>query len=764
MRLPMTFRRLTLFLLALAAGLASPSHLTAQPAPEDADEPRDAAFPAPPEDEEVPPPPDFIPPPAPTGPRPVRTPVTRPAARPAPPTADTDPTTATPANLVARADPRMAESVGLLRIPGLGTNEVLEILENFTRRPILRQQNLPAVNIVFMSQAAMTRGDAILAIESLLALNGIAITDVGERFLKAVPASAINSQVPPQWIGTTLDATPSQKLYEKIFTLEFLTAQEAVPLIQPLMSVGAPIAFDKSNLLLVTDALINLQRLERLLTVLDAPKRLRSEMLFFQLSNIGAQDVLRRLQQLQSGALRRQLENNTHFDADDRTNQVIVFTHPSNAELITNIIERIDVNVAPLTTTRVFNIQHAQAPDVVSLIDQVISGQKQARDASQAGGRTAPGTAAARAAAQRTGPQPPQPQQAPASLRGEASTLQFSDFMTLVADERANTIVASGTETDLRFLETLIKEIDTVLAQVRIEVVITEVTITNDYSRGLDAFGIQTNVAADYRVSESAGRIAPRLNAVGGPNTVISPDIVGGSLRPIIFGPGELSIDLVLQTGRVNNNVKVLSSPTIVTTHNREGSISITRRIPVITGTVATDTDIGLGNIRQNVQYTDVGIDLKVTPLIGSNGVVQLEIEQSISSETGSVGAGDNPIFTSRDARSYVSVGNGQMVVLGGLQQLDSTDGEARIMFLGDIPVLGNLFRRRTENLTRSELLIFIRPYIVGDVEAAHLDAQERLRIIESSDEVQRFLDTGTFRPPPPEPEERTSPRRRHGS
>ncbi|MCC5839100.1 MAG: hypothetical protein JJT96_03165 [Opitutales bacterium] len=763
MRLPMTFRRLLVFLLALAAGLAPLSHLTAQSGPESDDESSDAAFPPPPEDEDVPPPPDFIPPPAPTGPRPVRTPVTRPGARPTPSPVDADATTATAANLVSRADPRMAESVGLLRIPGLGTNEVLEILENFTRKPILRQQNLPAVNIVFMSQSAMTRGDAILAIESLLALNGIAITDVGDRFLKAVPASAINSQVPPQWIGTTLDATPSQKLYEKIFNLEFLTAQEAVPLIQPLMSVGAPIAFDKSNLLLVTDALINLQRLERLLAVLDAPKKLRTEMLFFQLSNISAQDVLRRLQQLQTGALRRQLENNTHFDADDRTNQLIVFTHPSNAELITSLIERIDVNVAPLTNTRVFNIQHAQAPDVVSLIDQVISGQKQARDASQSGTRTAPGSAAARAAAQRTGPQQPQPQ-VPSTLRGEASTLQFSDFMTLVADERANTIVASGTETDLRFLETLIREIDTVLAQVRIEVVITEVTITNDYSRGLDAFGIQTNVAADYRVSESAGRIAPRLNAVGGPNTVISPDIVGGSLRPIIFGPGELSIDLVLQTGRVNNNVKVLSSPTIVTTHNREGSISITRRIPVITGTVATDTDLGLGNIRQNVQYTDVGIDLKVTPLIGSNGVVQLEIEQSISSETGAVGAGNNPIFTSRDARSYVSVGNGQMVVLGGLQQLDSTDGEARIMFLGDIPVLGNLFRRRTEAMTRSELLIFIRPYIVGDVEAAHLDAQERLRLIESSDEVQRFLDTGTFRPPEPEPEERTSPRRRHGS
>ncbi|MCC5807683.1 MAG: hypothetical protein JJU00_15265 [Opitutales bacterium] len=649
--------------------------------------------------------------------------------------------------LVDNDDPRMRESVGLIRIPGMGTNEVLEMLENFTRKPILRQQNLPAVNITFFSQQAMTRGEAILAIESLLALNGIAITEVGERFLKAVPVGVINTQVAPRWEGSTLDATPSQKLYERLYRLEFLNAPEAAQLIQPLMSQGAPIAFDKSNFLLITDALINHQRLERLLKVIDAPAALNTEILFYQLTNIPAQEALRRLQQVQSGPLRRQLENNTTFDADDRTNQLIVFTHPENAKLIDNLIERLDIDVAPLTSTRVINIRHAQAEEVVRLIEQVVSGQKQARDAAQ-GTRSTPTRSSTRQPGQQQ-QQPTPAQAAAAAIRGEGASLQFSDLMTLVADERANTIVVSGTQSDLRFLESLIEEIDIVLAQVRIEVIITEVTLSHDYVRGLDAFGITHNVTAGYQLQE--GEVRSDITGIGGPNTILRPRFSGIddpalSVSPIILGPGEFSMDLILRQGRTSGNVQVLSAPTIVTTHNREANISIVRNVPIITQAFTSEQDQVVGGIRQNIQYRDVGIELNVTPLIGSNGVVQLEVEQSVSDQIPGTGVGGNPVFSNRQARSYVSVSNGEIVVLGGLQQLNTSDSERRIFLLGDIPVLGNLFRRKEDREERTELLIFIRPFIVANTAEANADARSRLEIIESREDAERYLDTGTFR------------------
>ena len=188
-----------------------------------------------------PPPPDFAPPPPP-GARPDRT---APADTPSPAAPGTNPPGISEEGLLQRGSdiidpesPEMQEVIGMIRIPEMGTNEVLQMLENLAGKPILRQQTLPSVKITFFSQSAMTLGEAITAIESLLALNGIAITNLGEDFLKAVPSAVINQQVARVWEGTTLNAVPTQALYEKIFELDFLDTQEAAQLLQPLPRLG----------------------------------------------------------------------------------------------------------------------------------------------------------------------------------------------------------------------------------------------------------------------------------------------------------------------------------------------------------------------------------------------------------------------------------------------------------------------------------------------------------------------------------------------
>ncbi|MCD8481936.1 MAG: hypothetical protein LR015_04210 [Verrucomicrobia bacterium] len=695
---------------------------------------------APPSTANIPPPPTFTPPPRPTSTPGARPTVAGQAARDTTENQAQSAGVANLGNLVNENDPRMRQTVGLIRIPGMGTNEVLEMLENFTNKPILRQQTLPAVNITFFSQGAMTRGEAINAIVSLLALNGIAITEVGERFLKAVPANIITTQVPPVWEGTTLGAAPSQKIFEKIFELEFLSAPEALPLLQPFMSQGSPIAFEKSNLLLITDALINLQRMERLLQVLDRPSPMRNiKMMFFQLRHTSSQDVLRRLQQMQQGPLRRQLENNTTFDADDRSNQIIVFTHPANEQLIRQLMEQLDLDVAPLTSTRIFNIRYAKAPDVVSLIEQVVSGQQRARQ--QAPGQQQAGATAAaqRAAAARA--QAAAQAAAQSSAAREGANLQFSDFMTIVADERANTVVASGTSSDLSFLEDLINQIDVLLAQVRIEVVITEVRLSEGQERGIDSFG--------FGYGRSPGSTTITTNAGTAPDqkVVVPSDIFGVSFPGgITWGPAGFSMAAVLNAVRRNSNISVLSAPTIVTTHNREATIAVGERRPVITGTTTfANTD---GTTRQDIQQQDISLQLKVTPLIGVDGVVQLEIEQTVESVIDNVliNGVQNPVIGSRRANSYVSVRNGELVVLGGLQSVDNSVTESRMAIIGSIPVIGDIFKRQVRDRVRTELLIFIRPVIIADTDAASLDARRQIEIIEASEDIDNFLEHGTFR------------------
>jgi general secretion pathway protein D len=645
-------------------------------------------------------------------------------------------------------NPRMREVVGLIRIPEMGTNEVLEMLENFTGKPILRQQTLPAVKITFYSQDAMTRGEAITAIESLLALNGVAITNVGTAFLKAVPASVVNAQVPRVWEGSTLDAIPSQTIYEKIFELDFLTPEEASAILQPLMSQGSPVSFAKSNFILITDALINLQRIERLLPVLDKPAELKTKMLFYELQNIEAQEVVRRLQTIITGPLRRQLENNTFVEADERTNQLLIFTHPSNQELIDSLIERLDISVAPNTATKVYSIRYAEATEVVSIIDQIVSGQREVQ--METGGT---GDAAAQAARQRTA-QLRQLNQAAASVRAEATNLQFSSFLTIVPDERANTIVANGTHTDLQYLEQLINEIDTLLAQVRIEVVIAEVTLSDNDTRGIDSLGFAysgTGFDVDFNDPTSQSTFSP------------------GNFYGVTFGDGiswgpdeAFSFEVILNSIAQNSNAKVLSAPTIVTTHNKEATVSVGQEQPVITGTTTSDLSSGLST-REQVQYRDIKLELKVTPLIGSDGIVQMEIEQQNQSITGTVLVNGNPqpIIGTRTANSYVSVKDRGLIALGGLQSLTSRDSNSRMAILGKIPVLGDLFSRTTTEMERTELLIFIRPTIIRDAEDADQDANKLIDGLEGTKEVRDYLDEGTFRVPEEAPSgEKEVPRR----
>lgn len=741
-------------LLALALAAILPA-LQAQESPD-----TDASPPAAPPFGDMGPPPDFVPPPPPDfAPPPAPSMTPRPASL---PTARAQALQPSQRELLQRGsvlvdgqDPRMAETVGLIRIPEMGTNEVLEMLENFTAKPILRQQTLPSVKITFFSQDALTRGEAITAIESLLSLNGIAITTLGEKFLKAVPSAVINAQVPRQWEGSTLDAGPSMMIYEKIFELDFLTTEEAAAILQPLMSQGAPISFTKSNFILVTDALINLQRIERLLPILDKPAELKTEMLFFELQNIEAEEVVRRLQQIIAGPLRKQLENNTTVDADDRTNQLLVFTHPANASLIRKLIERLDIDVAPNTATKVYSIRYADATEVVNIIEQIVSGQRQVR--TETGGDVSnPASQAARA---RAAVVARQNNQAVAAARAESSNLQFSDFLTIVPDERANTIVASGTHNDLEYLQQLVDQIDTLLAQVRIEVVITEVRLSEDDSRGIDTFNFSYDGKGfDIDLKD------PDSNW-----SASTPSFYGAELGASWGPDGLFGIDVVLDAVQKNSNARVLSAPTIVTTHNKEATVSVGEERPVITSTTRdTRTNVDSSNpsiiSQDSVQYRDIKLELKVTPLIGSDGVVQMEIDQQVQSVIGTipVNGNDQPIVGTRSATSYVSVKDRNLIVLGGLQSIDSTDGESRMAILGRVPLLGNLFKRKTSEKIRRELLIFIRPTIIRNMTEAGNDANELIDQLEDSTQIRNYLDQGTFREPEESEvtEERVIPRR----
>ncbi len=639
----------------------------------------------------------------------------------------------------------MNDSVGVINISDMGTTSILEMLENYTDKAVLRQQNLPEVKITFRSRHEMTREEAILAISSLLSLNGIALTNVGEKYIKAVPAPNINAQV-PKLLGDDINGIkPSQEIYAKFYKLTYLNVTEALPLIQPMLSQGAPILFEKTNSFMVTDALVNLQRLDEILDKIDKPTEMDQKILYYPLKHVAASEISKRLEVMKANSLRRYLENNTTIDSDDRTNQLIIITHPSNEKLIEDLITKLDVDVAPLTRTEIFHIKHADAAEVTTLIEQIISGQQKVRDDSRgrSGSRTRTTTNQ-----QNQTRQPPQQRSTTTTstsnaiinaAKSAAKSLQFSDFLTIVADPRGNSVLASGTPSDLNFLKELINKIDTLLAQVRIEVIIAEVNLDKGQASGLSQFGINFNSTTGSNGSNTigGGEINYSVSSAG-TSQIASPFSLSGSIK-------DFSLAAVIDTARSDQNVKVLSSPTILTTHNQEATINVTESRPVITSTQSDNSN--LSSTRTNVQFRDIGLELKVKPLIGSNGVIQLEIDQKVENIIDFVDVDENPqpVIGKRQTTSFISVKDNELIVLGGLQTSNVSLVKGRLAFFGRIPILGPLLGSKVDEDSKRELIIFIKPKIIRTTDDANMDAIETIENSKSKDLVNNFIEKGNF-------------------
>lgn len=646
--------------------------------------------------------------------------------------------------VITPAEPELKEPeamVGEIMLVDDTANQVLVLLEQLTDKIILRRQDLPASKFTFNSRGAMTKREAVLALESLLTLNGIMLTDMGGRFMKAVPATNVSSQVPIMLAGSTLELDASQQIYAKLFKLDYLNAIEAgAPLVQNLVSQNSSVLpFPKSNALLITDALVNLQRIETILKDADRAQVVREEIKFIKLDFVQATEMQERIENLIQGPLNSYLEGNTSVTADERTNQLILITHPGNLEIIMDVIQSIDVDAAPLTASEVFQLRQAKAEEVVPIIEDIISGQKEGREedaqvarenerannANNRGNNNAPAVAV----------------NAPVPSAGfiEAnSSLQFSNFVGLAADERTNAIVAYGTQQDLKTLKELIEKIDIPLPQVRIEAIITEVVLGENQASGIEQLGFTFNgtdlsFGTDIPASDDDNSIPSNAGGVFSSGFSLTGNTTG------IFSA-------VLRASESDNNVRILSIPNIVISHNEEGVINVSESRPIITGSSSTLNNNSSTNVRSSVEFRDIGIQLTVTPLIGADGTVQMQVEQTVDNVAGNITIDGNPqpIIGRREATSTITVDSGEMIVLGGLQENRQGDSSSYFPLLGRLPIIKEFFGGENTEYTRTELVIFIRPTILTNKSDRKKLTDETLATTPESEAIKSFLETGT--------------------
>jgi type II secretory pathway component GspD/PulD (secretin) len=551
-------------------------------------------------------------------------------------------------------------------LSGAPLSEVLFVLEELTEKPVIRDSKLQDVFIDLQVRHAMSKDKAILAIESALAINNIAIVELGDSLLKAVDAKTAPAQSPHFIEYSLLNSTPSEKICSKIFRLTHLPVGEFSKLIIPLLNAdrASIIVFDDSNSILLTDSISNLQRVELILSKVDIPKH-------------------------------------------------------------------------SIITSKIFRIKHGNANEMSELLNKVITGRI-ISDAKNKNISSAVETDAA------------------------ATSFQFSKDLTIDHDERSNSIVVCGTQKDIEHVESIINQIDVLLDQVRIEVVIVNVKLTKGQTTGMESFSFDHNTHSSNEYDKDiAGSNSGNIG--GGIQGHVHHGSLAGTIgvasietQPIFNIASNLkkfSLGSIFRRARDDSNVKVLSSPTIVTTHNREALIKIVESRPIVKSDVA---DIGATAMKSTVEYKDIGIELKVKPLIGVNGVIQLEINQCVETIDGDVPISGNsmPITSKREAVSFVSVCDGDTVVLAGLQERKTTRKDGKVWLLGDIPIIGKLlFSPKSRKEETTELIVFIKPTIVSNPANDETFAKRMIENSMARQDIENFDETGKFLPAAPLPE-----------
>ncbi len=623
--------------------------------------------------------------------------------------------------------------------------QVIKILESLTGQIAVPAPNLPDVKINFSTTGKLARSEAILAFKSLLAINAIAITPMGEKFFKAAPITGVNTQAPEFITGEASKLPPSQYFYSKLYELKYIEIETFKDTLNQFISpngIATLAIFPRSNAFLLTDTLVNQQRVEMLVKKLDTPPEIREDIGFIQLKNVTAEDLKRRISTL-SGEILKKYFDKTILESDDRTNQLIVVTQRGNLKYINEFIEKLDMDSDPLTKSEVYYIRHGEAKDVASVLNEIVKGQTSAVKAANK---------AAQNAANRTNTQN-RIWNAQARARGNAAAanrptnvqadptgagLQFSDYITIVSDERSNSIVAYGTPTDLQQIGDIIDKIDIVLAQVKIDVIITEVTLTDKQVSGLSTFGLDYSLLPDSTSNKKGWS--------GNTSTLSIND--GSSATPAFnISADEYGFNAVFNVAEQNNLVKVLSAPSIVTTHNKEATINVSQKYPLITGSTSYSGTTVVPVTQSTIDWQDIGIVLEVTPLIGENGVVQMKIKQTVESiiDYTAIDANTQPIIGKREAESFVSAKTGDTIVLAGLQQVKESDAQGAVWLLSDIPLIGDFFKPEKESYERTELIIFIRPSIVSSASYSEVLTREKTRESAAGAEVERYFKTGKF-------------------
>jgi general secretion pathway protein D len=313
----------------------------------------------------------------------------------------------------------------------------------------------------------------------------------------------------------------------------------------------------------------------------------------------------------------------------------------------------------------------------------------------------------------------------------------FSSLASAFADKRSNSIIVTGTSQDVRLIREVIDKLDIILAQVRIEVVIAEVTLDDQASSGISALGLQ--VSGDKLVGFNGSGPGFGVSGTAGSTTDFA-------TITRTAGNVDLAGIISLTTTPRKSTSTILTVPSVVTSHGNQAKFFDGETRPVVTGSTSTPNTAGSATTSSTVTQQQIGTTLTVTPFIGNDGSVQLNLVQDVSDVTGEVTVDGNKqyIIGTRQTTQYVTAKSGEIIVLGGFRKKTDTKSTSR---LGPIPFIGDLFGTRSRENKHQELVFFLRPTILTNSPSDNTETMKHVDALPTRDDIRKEVDPN-FVPP----------------
>ncbi len=477
-------------------------------------------------------------------------------------------------------------------------------------------------------------------------------------------------------------------LETEIIKIKHVQAATLVPVLKPLLSNGARLlAFAQSNYLVISDIRSNVIAVKRLITQMDDPDQTAVEVI--NLKYISAGEAVHIAGQL------KQLQKQDLSLVEDGLNNRIIVSGPGIARTtFKNMLKLLDLPSTKKGSVEVIYLDYSRAAEIKPIIDGMLGSDVFLRLAGES--------------------------------VGDGKSKATTNY-TIEIDELNNALVMAAPSAVIREIRSVVTKLDIARPQVLIEAVIAELSESQARNlssqlviTGRDRGGYLTNfdgVLSGLLGSALGGSGSGDLNstsiASALPNTVIG--VVGDFDRE-----NKRGIGLLVQALKTDGRTKILSTPSVITLDNEEATLSVGEQVPFPSGSYASTNNSNSVNPFTTVNREDVGVMLKVKPQISKGNAVRLEIEQESSKvKAGSADSQFGATTTKSTMQTNVMIQDGELLILGGLIEGQTDNSASKVPFLGDIPIIGNLFKSSSKGDSEKVLMMFIRPTIIRTPEDA---------------------------------------------